>query len=73
MEIDKKEYMDNMDYLHKISMWLIRKYEDDLYERFGIDKNDIFAVMKMLDAIYEEQCKEMPLSWYCYGFGNKEE
>ena len=73
MEIDKKAYTQNMDYLYKISIWLIRKYGDELYERFGIDKNDIFAVMKMFDAIYEEQCKEMPLPWYQYGFGSKQE
>lgn len=72
MEINEKAYTHNMDYLYKISMWLIQKYGDELYERFGIDKNDIFAVMKMFDTIYEEQCKEMPLTWNQYGFGGKE-
>ena len=73
MEIDKETYIHNMDYLYKISLWLLRKYGDELFKKFGIDKNDISAILKIFNAIYEEQCKEMPLSWYQYGFGRKEE
>lgn len=73
MEIDKETYNHNMDYLYKINLWLLRKYGDELFEKFGIDKNNFSSVMKMFDAIYTEQCKEMPLPWYQYGFGGKEE
>ena len=73
MQIDKEKLMKNIDYFYKIDLWLLRKYGDKLYEEFGIDQNDILAILKMFNAIYEEQCKEMPLPWYQYGFGRKEE
>ena len=69
MEIDKETYNHNMDYLYKINLWLLRKYGDELFEKFGIDKNNFSSVMKMFDAIYTEQCKELPSPWYQYGFG----
>lgn len=62
----------NMDYMAKINLWLIQRYRDDLFKEFGVHPNDISAVMKMFDKIYEEQCKEMPLPWYQYGLGLKE-
>ena len=71
MDIDKEKLMKNIDYFYKIALWLLRKYGDELYKEFGIDKNDISAILKMFNAIYEEQCKEMPLPWYQCGFGNK--
>ena len=72
MEIDKETYNHNMDYLYKINLWLLRKYGDELFEKFGVNKNNFSSVMQMFDAIYVEQCKEMPLPWYQYGFSSKE-
>ena len=69
----KADYLKNMDYFYKINLWLLQKYGNELYKEFGIDKNDISSILKMFNAIYEEQCKEMPLPWYQYGFGSKQE
>lgn len=70
---DSEKLIQNTDYFYKINMWLLRKYGSELYEEFGIEQNDISAISKMFNAIYTEQCKEMPLLWYQYGFGKKEE
>ena len=69
----EKKYQEKMDYLSKINLWLIQRYRENLFKEFGIDTNDVLYVSKMFDAIYKEQCKQMPLPWYQYGFGKKED
>ena len=51
MEIDKETYIHNMDYLYKISLWLLRKYGDELFKKFGIDKNDISAILDIVKSL----------------------
>ena len=68
----EKKNQEKMDYLSKINLWLIQRYREDLFDEFEIDSNDILSVSRLFDAIYEEQCKEMPLPWYQYGIGNNE-
>ena len=71
MELDNERMMHNLDYMAKVNIWLIKKYREDLFKRFGISADDFMSVSKMFDEIYKEQCKEMPLTWYEYGFGSK--
>ena len=68
-----KKYKEKMDYLSKINLWLIQRYREDLFDEFEIDGNDILSVSRLFAAIYEEQCKEMPLPWYQYGFWKKDD
>ena len=72
MEIDNERMMQNLDYTVKINLWLIKRYRDDLFKEFGISADDFSSISKLFDKMYEEQCKEMPLPWYQYGFGSKE-
>ena len=71
MEIDNERMMHNLDYMAKVNLWLIKIYGEDLFKRFGVSVNDFMSVSKIFDEIYKEQCKEMPLPWYQYGFGSK--
>lgn len=73
MDIDNERMIKNLDYIYKINLWLIQKYRDDLFKKFDIGANDFLGVSRLFDKIYNEQCKEMPLPWYEYGFGKKEE
>lgn len=72
MEIDNERMMQNLDYTVKINLWLIKRYRDDLFKEFGVSADDFSSISKLFDKMYEEQCKEMPLPWYQYGFGSKE-
>ena len=72
MELDNERMMQNLDYTVKINLWLIKRYRDDLFKEFGISADDFSSISKLFDKMYEEQCKEMPLPWYQYGFGSKE-
>lgn len=72
MEINNEKMMQNLDYSYKINLWLVNRYREDLFKRFNIGTDDLLGTLRMFDAIYEEQCKEMPLPWYQYGFGGKE-
>lgn len=71
MEIDNERMMHNLDYMAKVNLWLIKTYGEDLFKRFGVSVDDFMSVSKIFDEIYKEQCKEMPLPWYQYGFGSK--
>ena len=71
MEIDNERMMQNLDYTVKINLWLMKRYRDDLFKEFGISADDFSSISKLFDKMYEEQCKEMPLPWYEYGFGSK--
>ena len=72
MEIDNEKMMQNLDYAYKISLWLVNRYREDLFKEFNIGTDDFLGILRMFDAIYAEQCKEMPSPWHQYGFGGKE-
>lgn len=60
---------DEIDRLIKINMRLITKFKPQLLEEYGDTIEDI---IKMFDALYEEQQKETPLMWYEYCYGVKD-
>ena len=73
MELDKDELLKTLDYLAKINLWLLKRYGDDLYKEFEIDGDYVDGITKAFNEIYKEQCKTLPLPWYEYGLGWKEE
>ena len=61
---------DEIDWFMKINMRLIEKFKTQLHKEYGDTIEDI---VKMFDTLYEEQKKEMPLPWYKYCNGVKDE
>lgn len=64
--LDKKYTLDEMDRQIKINMRLVTKFGDQLRVEYGENVRDM---LKMLDTLYEEQQKVMPLPWYEYCYG----
>lgn len=56
---------------------MFKKYKDDLMEEFADeikDCQDEFQIqLRLINIIYEEQCREMPKSYNEYGWGNSSE
>lgn len=65
--------IDEVDYVMKINMWLLQKYGKELREEYGLTDNTepghFQKVKSVLDKIYEEQQKETPKPYFCYGLG----
>lgn len=63
---DKTYTLEEMDKQVKINMRLLEKFKAQLWAEYGDTAEDI---IKMLDTLYEEQQKIMPLPWYEYCYG----
>lgn len=54
----------------KVNLRLLDKFKEQLYAEYG---DSIHDFLEMYETLYQEQMKEMPLPWYKYGFGSKED
>lgn len=70
-----EEYLQKVDYVMKINIWIMRKYGKEFFKEAGLNESantveDLIKIKKVYDDIYEEINKEMPKMWYEYGFNN---